>query len=104
MGFAVKALREVSRMSNILVGYDLNKAGKDYTSLIDAIKKAFPTYWHCLDSTWIVVTDWTPAQVRDYLGKFMDANDELFVVDITGKSAAWAGFDKDCSSWLSNNL
>lgn len=91
-------------MSKILIGYDLNKTGKDYTSLIDGIKKAFPTYWHCLDSTWIVVTDSTPPQVRDYLRQFLDANDELFVVDITGKPAAWVGFDKQCSDWLTNNL
>lgn len=91
-------------MSKILIGYDLNKAGKDYTSLIDAIKKAFPTYWHCLDSTWIVETESTPVQVRDWLGRFIDANDELFVVDITGKAAAWRGFTGSCGDWLTNNL
>lgn len=91
-------------MSNILIGYDLNKAGQNYNALITDIQTSFPTYWHCLDSTWIVVTDLTPTQVRDHLKGHLDANDELLVIDITGKGAAWTGFAGDCSSWLKNNL
>lgn len=91
-------------MATILLGYDLNKAGQNYSGLIAGIKETFPIYWHCLDSTWIIKTDWTPAQVRDWLWARMDANDEVFVVDITGKAAAWAGFTGTCQSWLANNL
>lgn len=91
-------------MGTILFGYDLNRPGKDYTTLIDAIQNTFPTYWHCLDSTWIVKTDWTPVQVRDWLEPRMDPNDELFVVDISGKASAWSGFTGDCQDWLKNNL
>lgn len=87
----------------ILIGYDLNKAGKNYDGLIDAIKKNFPTYWHCLDSTWIVETTLSPVQVRDSLKSFLDSDDELLVVEL-GKSAAWTGFDTQCSDWLKNNL
>lgn len=39
--------------ASILVGYDLNRPHQDYGDLIDAIK-ALGTWWHCLDSTWIV--------------------------------------------------
>ena len=93
-------------MSKILFGYDLNKQAKrsEYTKLIDAIKAAFPNYWHCLDSTWIVETTASPEQVRDWLSPQLDANDELFVVDITGKPAAWQGFTGVCSTWLQTNL
>lgn len=91
-------------MSKILIGYDLNKAGQDYSGLIDSIKNTFPTYWHCLDSTWIVETQSTPVEVRDWLAQFLDANDELFVVDISGKAAAWLGFKGSCNDWLANNL
>jgi len=91
-------------MSNLLFGYDLNKSGQDYSGLIAEIYKTFPTYWHCLDSTWIVSTDWSPAQLRDWLWSQMDANDEVFVVDITGKAAAWEGFKDVCQTWLVSNL
>jgi len=92
------------KMANILIGYDLNKTGKDYASLIKAIKALGLYWWHCLDSTWIVKTDFDTVAVRDALAKHIDSNDELLVVDITAGSAAWTGFDSDCSSWLKNNL
>jgi hypothetical protein len=31
-------------MANVLFGYDLNAPGKDYSTLIPAIQKQFPTY------------------------------------------------------------
>lgn len=91
-------------MSTLLFGYDLNRAGQDYSGLIADIKATFPTFWHCLDSTWIVQTTLTTVQLRDWLWARMDGNDEVLVVDITGRSAAWNGFDQDCSNWLSSNL
>lgn len=91
-------------MANILIGYDLNKEGKDYTNLINAIKGLAPDWWHCLDSTWIIKTQLIPVQVRDVLSQHIDGNDELLVVDITGDAAAWIGFDSNCSNWLKNNL
>ena len=89
-------------MSNILFGYDLNKKPNpsEYTELVEKIKKTFPNYWHCLDSTWIVDTDMTPTQVRDWLSPILKSDDESFVVDITGKSAAWRGFTGEHAAWL----
>ena len=43
-------------MATYMIGYDLNRPGQDYPALIDAIKR-LGTWWHHLDSTWIVVTD-----------------------------------------------
>lgn len=94
----------VGLMATLLFGYDLNKAGQDYTKLIGDIKDAFPNYWHCLDSTWIVSTNLTPVQLRDWLWSRMDSNDEVFVVDITGKPAAWQGFTGECATWLQKTL
>ena len=90
-------------MNSILIGYDLNKSGQDYTELISEIKK-LGNWWHCLDSTWIVKTNSTHIAVRDHLMKHIDSNDELLVIDITDKGAAWIGFDKQCSDWLKTNL
>lgn len=91
-------------MSNLLVGYDLNSPGKDYRPLIEKLKSSYSNWWHCLDSTWIIVTNKTPVQVRDELAGLMDSNDELLVIDTNGGSAAWRGFDSNCSTWLKSNL
>lgn len=85
-----------------LIGYDLNKSGQDYTTLIEAIKK-LGTWWHCLDSTFIVKSSSSAALIRDHLNQFIDSNDELLVVCLTGEGA-WTGFSKECSDWLKNNL
>lgn len=89
-------------MNSYLVGYDLNKTGKDYNSLIAGIKK-LGTWWHCLDSTWIVKSSLTAVQIRDSLKPLIDSNDELLVARLGG-GAAWTGFSKECSDWLTNNL
>jgi hypothetical protein len=89
-------------MNAYLIGYDLNRPGQYYTDLIEAIKK-IGNWWHCLDSTWIVKTNSTAVQIRDYLTRYLDTNDELLVVCLSG-DAAWRGFDNQCSSWLKENL
>lgn len=91
-------------MATYLIGYDLKRPGQNYSGLEKKIK-ALGTWWHCLDSTWIVKSDLTEVQIRDILaGKnSVDWNDRLLVVALT-EYAAWQGFDERCSSWLKNNL
>jgi hypothetical protein len=85
-----------------MVGYDLNKPGQDYSDLIDAIK-AYKTWWHHLDSTWIIETNQTAVQVRDNLQRYLDKNDELLVATV-GAPAAWYGFNKEGADWLLAHL
>ena len=94
-------------MATYLVCYDINKEGDAYRSaneaLIKRIKELFDTWWHHLDSTWIVVTEMSATQIRDALGKHLDADDELLVVK-SGHEAAWSGFNQKGSDWLKNHL
>lgn len=89
---------------NILIGYDLNKPDQEYEELYGQIKALANGYWHHLDSTWIIVTTHTVKQVRDALKEHIGSSDELFVVDITGQDAAWAGFASNGSEWLKKHL
>ena len=90
-------------MNTHLIGYDLNKDGKNYKDLIATIEATFGTWWHHLDSTFIVKSDMTCIQIRDLLGKHIDGNDELLVVQLSGVGA-WKGFNQQGSDWLTNNL
>lgn len=89
-------------MPAYIIGYDLNSPGQDYKDLIAAIK-SYGTYWHHLDSTWVVVTDRTAAQIRDHLSPFLDQGDELLVVK-SGVESSWKGFNDAGSKWLYDNL
>ena len=94
-------------MAVLMVGYDLHgpESRDDYKRLIEAIKKLGSDWWHCLDSTWLVVTNLTPAQVRDRLSPYLDANDTLLAVKLVtdGTWASW-NFSKDCAAWLQKYL
>lgn len=90
-------------MAVYMIGYDLIRPGKDYTNIINAIK-AYDNWWHCLDSTWLIISDRGAAAIRDDLKQHIDANDRLLVATM-GKGAAWTtSFSKDCADWLKANL
>ena len=92
-------------MNTLLVGYDLNKSGQKYEELIDFLKKQ-TNWWHYLDSTWLIRTTDTATAFRDKLVNqgFIDTNDEVLVINVTGDSAAWYGFDDKGSKWLKDIL
>jgi hypothetical protein len=87
-------------MSTLLIGYDLNSPGQDYSALVEAIKKLGSAWWHHLDSTWLVRTSMSPGEVRDELKQYLDSSDELLVIDITSDSMAWTGFNERGRAWL----
>jgi len=90
-------------MTTLCISYDLNKEGKNYPGLIAKIREEFPTYWHHLDSMWLIVTEMKPAAVRELLKPYLDADDELLVATIL-PPAAWTGFNDRGSKWLKDNL
>lgn len=85
------------------MAYDLKQPGQRYAELI-ADLKSFGTYWHHLDSTWLVKTDLTPVQLRDRLKQYLDSGDELLLLDVSEDAAAWIGFSKSASEWLKQHL
>lgn len=90
-------------MNKLLIAYDLHKLGQRYTPLRDLIKASFGTWWNCLESTFIVVTDMDAVQVRDLLSPMLDGNDELVVFTLEPKAWASLGLSKQCVDWLHAN-
>lgn len=89
-------------MASVLITYDLITPGKKYAELHEAIK-TLGSWWHCVESTWIIKSDLSLVQIRDALKKHVDSNDKLLVLGLSG-AGAWVGFDKNCSDWLTSNL
>ncbi len=91
-------------MKSILVAYDLigtDETSEDYRRLIARIKE-YPNWAKVQYSMFIVKTDLTCVQVRDDLDRFLDANDRIFVAELTG-AAAWRNVI--CTDdWLKTNL
>lgn len=91
-------------MAIYMVGYDLNKSGKNYDGLISKIKEISGIWWHHLDSTWLITHAGGSAAIRDALLPYIDKDDELLVSKIEKNDSAWAGFNTEGSTWLKNNL
>lgn len=89
-------------MPTYVIGYDLNDPGQDYDNLFDAIKD-YGTWWHHLDSTWIIKTTDSASEIRDNLKQYKDSNDELLVAKLSGAWAS-AGIDSDGTDWLYDHL
>lgn len=69
-----------------IVTYDLRAPGRNYDELYKALHAY--NYAKPTESTYVIRTDKTCAQVRDHLVAHIDANDRLFVAELTGV-AAW---------------
>lgn len=69
-------------MKKYLVSYDLDKPGQDYTALIDELNRLGAT--KVLYSEWILRNTSSASDIRDHLMKFIDRNDKLLVVALTG--------------------
>jgi hypothetical protein len=89
-------------VATLMIGYDLDEPGQNYEAVSDAIKSLSSTWWHRLDSTWLVKTTLNATQARDRIWAVMDSNDELLVINITGD--AWAAQGFDSYKWLKDNM
>lgn len=69
------------------VSYDLLKPGQDYTSLIARLKALGAV--KVLLSQWMLTGNFTAAQLRDDLKRFIDVDDRLLVIDVTNGQMAW---------------
>lgn len=72
----------------LLISYDLRDPGQDYSGLYKELKKA-GTWWHHLDSTWIISTNTGPDEWQERLRKHMDDDDSLLVIEVTNNYQGW---------------
>lgn len=83
------------------VDYDLRKQ-RAYEPLYERLR-SYPVWCRPLESTWVIETSQSAAQVRDYLVDAMDADDGILVTRLSGE-AAWRGVTPDVSQYLKNLL
>lgn len=93
-------------MNVFLITYDLNNPGQKYNCIKEKIETKY-SWWKCLNNIFIVKSNDTASDIRDYLSSCVDGNDKLLVLKLaTGASrgGAWKGLSKECSDWLIDAL
>jgi len=91
-------------MKTVLISYDLNKVGKDYTDVIDYIK-SLGNWANPLKSQWLVKTDLpTPDIIQGLQRHGADQDDSLLVLDVTQRPAAWSHLSPAVGTWLKTLL
>lgn len=66
----------------ILVTYDLQKPGRNYDVLYEALRKAGTSWARPVESVWLLDTGKAAEVIHDELRPHVDANDRLFVVEL----------------------
>lgn len=89
-------------MSALLISYDLNNPGQKYAQLYEKIKE-LGTWWHYLDSTWIVESSLSPTRAYEQLKSALDDSDRVLIVNITGDTyAGW--LPQEAWDWLRQHV
>ena len=85
-------------MACFLVAYDLKEVGQNYPSITSKLGSL--TNCHAQGSVWFVEWSGTATALRDFLAPCLDANDRLFVDEV---SLSWAGWNMPtCGKWLND--
>ena len=87
--------------SYYIIAYDLNKPRKDYPGLEEQINKFAAQCW-ILESTWIVKTRHTSAEIKKLLSA-ADRNDGVFIAKIDIDSCA-GRLNDDARKWINAQI
>lgn len=66
----------------LLVTYDLKGGGREDYAELYAELKSLGTWWHHLESSWIIVTDENPTQLWLRLKPHFGEGDHVLILDI----------------------
>jgi hypothetical protein len=86
-----------------LIKYELNKPGKDYSSLYNALRQYQYIRDDSLHSAWFVSTTWTAAQIYEHVRLHFDVNDRIFITMLhRGENHGW--LNKDVWTWINARI
>ncbi|WP_205882415.1 hypothetical protein [Limnobacter profundi] len=88
-------------MTVYCVSYDLNKTGQNYSALYEELKRS-SSWWHYLDSTWLIYTLETADQLSERLLKHTDQNDRLLVIKVVKAYQGW--LSEEAWKWIREHV
>ncbi len=89
-------------MSNAYcVSYDLEADEGDYSGLYEVLKSS-KHWWHYLDSTWLIVSEFDAAELWEHLSPHVRSSDRLLIIGVSGQSQGL--LPKKAWRWIERNV
>jgi len=86
-----------------MISYDLIAPGRGYEALRSFLESH--SYWaKPVESLYLVKTNKSAEVFRNDLLNYLDTNDKVIVIDVTGRASAWKGLPDKVSNWIKSNL
>ena len=83
------------------VSYDLKSPGQNYTDLISELKKS-SSWWHYLDSTWLIRTQESASQLWERISSYFDKNDYALIIEVGKDYQGW--LPEKAWEWIKENV
>ena len=90
-------------LRTFLISYDLRAPGRDYTKLYEALKRLANGYSRPLESVWLIRSARSASEIRDELGKYIDGNDGLLVIEVV-KHWATTRIANEQTQWMKGHI
>jgi len=71
-----------------VVSYDLSKPNRNYEDLYEELKKS-GSWWHYLESTWLIYTNESASELYNRLSKHIDKDDRLLIIEAGRERQGW---------------
>lgn len=84
-----------------VVSYDLRKPGQEYKNLFDELQ-ASTSWWHFLDSTWLIATPESANELYNRLRTHLDRDDSILVIQAGADRQGW--LPKKAWEWIDREL
>jgi len=85
--------------NNLIVSYDLNVEGQNYTAVSEKIK-SLGGWAHIQKSVWYLKSALSCQQAAQSIYQSMDSNDSLIVIDASNNQASWYGLDDSVGEYI----
>ncbi|MDQ0151175.1 hypothetical protein ACFO6R_13325 [Eubacterium multiforme] len=83
------------------VTYDLNKTGQNYSKLYDALR-SFPSWCHCVDSTWLIESYSDSKTIYEKLSPCLDSNDYILIIKVAKEYYGW--LPSEAWDWIASKV
>lgn len=90
-------------MNVYLISYDLKQPGQNYSQLYEELKKA-ASWWHYLESTWIISSSESLETWRVRIQSQVDQNDFFIIFELNPRMNRNGWLPQKAWEWLRTHL